>query len=183
MALEPVRLRWEWDTDDQCSATLASDCFLFKALIQYDEGVKAPWSWELRAVFPASPPHLGQSFFTGREPSVIKAQERVAAAVAGCILDGPPKQFPEIGEPYYDSSKIVPSPSLTQPQPPPTDSEHPAVWPLVFHDMLSRHAEGERKYGKPLRPHNGRDALTDAYQEALDLAVYLRQAIFERDER
>lgn len=28
---------------------------------------------------------------------------------------------------------------------------------------------------------NGRDALLDAYQEALDLVVYLRQVIYERD--
>jgi hypothetical protein len=32
----------------------------------------------------------------------------------------------------------------------------------------------------PLRAHNGRDALVDAYQEALDLCVYLRQVIQER---
>ena len=37
------------------------------------------------------------------------------------------------------------------------------------------------RYGTPLQAHNGRDALVDAYQEALDLAVYLRQAIYERD--
>jgi hypothetical protein len=29
---------------------------------------------------------------------------------------------------------------------------------------------------------NGRDALLDAYEEALDLACYLKQAILERDE-
>lgn len=34
---------------------------------------------------------------------------------------------------------------------------------------------------QPLEPaHNGRDALVDAYQEALDLTMYLRQAIEER---
>jgi hypothetical protein len=32
-----------------------------------------------------------------------------------------------------------------------------------------------------LQAHNGRDALLDAYQEALDLAIYLRQALAERD--
>lgn len=32
-----------------------------------------------------------------------------------------------------------------------------------------------------LQPHNGRDVLRDAYEEALDLAMYLRQAIAERD--
>jgi hypothetical protein len=32
----------------------------------------------------------------------------------------------------------------------------------------------------PLQAHNGRNALIDAYQEALDLVVYLRQAIEEQ---
>jgi len=36
------------------------------------------------------------------------------------------------------------------------------------------------KYHTYLLTHNGRDALIDAYQEALDLAMYLRQAIEER---
>jgi hypothetical protein len=48
-------------------------------------------------------------------------------------------------------------------------------------DMQSRHELGIKRYGTPLQPHNGRDALRDAYEEALDLAVYLRTAIFERD--
>jgi hypothetical protein len=61
------------------------------------------------------------------------------------------------------------------------DRRKPAVWNLVVADMAARDFEGRRKYGTPLQPYNGRDALVDAYQEALDLAVYLRQAIFERD--
>jgi hypothetical protein len=41
---------------------------------------------------------------------------------------------------------------------------------------------GIAKYGTPLQTFNGRDPLIDAYQEALDLAVYLKQAIMERKE-
>lgn len=74
------------------------------------------------------------------------------------------------------------SPLVTE-QPAPTPSEHPAVWPMVLADMAARDAEGRRKYGVPLQPHNGRDALRDAYEEALDLCVYLRQALYERDGR
>ena len=48
-------------------------------------------------------------------------------------------------------------------------------------DMLDRDTVGRKRYGTRLQPHNGRDALVDAYQEALDLVVYLRQAIYERD--
>lgn len=42
----------------------------------------------------------------------------------------------------------------------------------------ARHA-GRQRYGTPLTTHNGRDHLVDAYQEALDLAVYLRAHIAE----
>lgn len=55
------------------------------------------------------------------------------------------------------------------------------MWQLVKKDMLRRNAFGIAKYGKPLQANNGRDALKDAYEEALDLCVYLRQAIYERD--
>lgn len=52
---------------------------------------------------------------------------------------------------------------------------------LVNFDIESRVAKGRILYGERLTSHNGRDALVDAYQEALDLALYLRQAIAERD--
>jgi len=68
-------------------------------------------------------------------------------------------------------------------QPPPVPNERPAVWDLVIADMRERDVVGRARYGTPLQPHNGRDALVDAYQEALDLAVYLRQAVYERDGR
>jgi hypothetical protein len=47
--------------------------------------------------------------------------------------------------------------------------------------MRERDNQGYLKYGTRLKTFNGRDPLIDAYQEALDLAVYLRQAIQERD--
>ena len=67
-----------------------------------------------------------------------------------------------------------------EPQPPPVASDRPAIWDMVIEDMRERNRIGTKKYGTPLQAHNGRDALVDAYQEALDLAVYLRQAIEER---
>jgi hypothetical protein len=72
--------------------------------------------------------------------------------------------------------------SLVSEQPPPVANGRPAVWDLVVADMRQRDAEGRRKYGTPLQTNNGRDALVDAYQEALDLVVYLRQAIEERNQ-
>ena len=66
-------------------------------------------------------------------------------------------------------------------QPAPTPNDLPAVWSLVMADMNARDQIGRERYGVPLQPHNGRDALKDAYAEALDLCAYLRQAIYERD--
>lgn len=54
------------------------------------------------------------------------------------------------------------------------------VWKLVINDMDTRRRAGIKKYGTPVQPFNGRDPLIDAYQEVLDTAVYLRQAIEER---
>ena len=66
------------------------------------------------------------------------------------------------------------------PQPPPHSGKLTVI-DYVLADMAERAAAGVRKYGTHLQTHNGRDALWDAYQEALDLAMYLRQAILERE--
>lgn len=57
----------------------------------------------------------------------------------------------------------------------------PCIQDLVKVDIELRKQIGVERYGTPLQPHNGRDTLRDAYEEALDLAMYLRQAIYERD--
>lgn len=57
------------------------------------------------------------------------------------------------------------------------------VLPLVLSDLRERVRVGAQEYGEPLTTQNGRDALQDAYEEALDLAMYLRQAIAERSRR
>jgi len=62
----------------------------------------------------------------------------------------------------------------------PTKNEHPAIWDLVVKDMQERDRLGVNQYGTHLQPFNGRDPLIDAYQETLDLAVYLRQEIYQR---
>lgn len=66
-------------------------------------------------------------------------------------------------------------------QPDPIQNTKPAVWGLVMNDMIDRDTWGRSKYGTPLQPFNGRDALTDCYQELLDACVYMRQLLFERD--
>lgn len=68
-------------------------------------------------------------------------------------------------------------------QPPPrteNTEDLPVIHELVIADIRDRLAVGTQRYGTPLKPFNGRDALIDAYQEALDLATYLRQCIEER---
>jgi len=45
----------------------------------------------------------------------------------------------------------------------------------VVEDLERRAEVGRDKYGQYLRSDNGRDPAVDAYQEALDLLVYLRQ--------
>ena len=71
---------------------------------------------------------------------------------------------------------------MNQDQPPPKQNTGTPIWDLVIADMEERNRIGTEKYGTPLQSHNGRDALVDAYQEILDAAVYLRQAIEERGE-
>src|SRR5262245_23566699 len=64
----------------------------------------------------------------------------------------------------------------------PVPNDLPSVQSLVRADLDAREQVGIQRYGTPLQPHNGRDALRDGYEEALDLACYLRQAIEERDQ-
>ncbi len=65
----------------------------------------------------------------------------------------------------------------------PTANDGPVIHDLVIADLRARLDLGIRRYGVGLQPFNGRDALLDAYQEALDLAAYLRQCLYERDGR
>lgn len=81
------------------------------------------------------------------------------------LSEGPMQSLPKI---EFDSN------------PPPLPNDEPPIWDLVIKDMVNRDKLGRKKYGTPLQPNNGRDALQDAYEEALDLVVYLRQALFER---
>ena len=50
-------------------------------------------------------------------------------------------------------------------------------------DLIARAEEGLKKYGTYLETNNGRDALMDAYQEALDLLMCLEQENAERNIR
>lgn len=69
---------------------------------------------------------------------------------------------------------------MSTPEPPPKPNKGAIVWEIVIEDMKARDAAGRYKYGTPLQTNNGRKQLVDAYQEALDLVVYLRAEIEER---
>jgi hypothetical protein len=78
---------------------------------------------------------------------------------------------------YYNKPSVY----ATEYEPPPKPATGD-LWKEVIADMEARRDMGVAKYGTPLQTFNGRDPLIDAYQEALDLAVYLKQAIMERQE-
>jgi hypothetical protein len=67
-------------------------------------------------------------------------------------------------------------------QPPPVVNDRPAIQDLVIADIEERKRIGLERYGTLLKPHNGRKALVDLYQEILDAAQYIRQEIEERED-
>ena len=61
----------------------------------------------------------------------------------------------------------------TQPMPKPADG--PIMHEVVIRALEDRLAVGIKRYGQPLRAFNGRDPSQDAFEEVLDLSVYLAQ--------
>lgn len=57
------------------------------------------------------------------------------------------------------------------------------VWPLVVKDMLERNEEGAKKYNRYLQTDCPDNLLQHAYEEALDLAVYLKTCIEQQKEK
>jgi hypothetical protein len=74
----------------------------------------------------------------------------------------------------------VPDPTKQRPgdQPLPTPGRE-CVQDALIAEIQARKALGEERYGSPLMTHNGRDAIRDAREEAVDLAVYLMQVELE----
>lgn len=64
-------------------------------------------------------------------------------------------------------------------QPIPEVNDRPFIQDLVVDDVEDRKQFGINKYGTALQSGNGRDMLRDAYEEALDLVIYLRGMIDE----
>lgn len=78
-------------------------------------------------------------------------------------------------------------------QPAPVANDNPPTWELVIADIESGHlrapqviadarardAIGRARYGTPLQAGNGRDSLRDAYEESMDLVVYLKNHMLD----
>lgn len=81
---------------------------------------------------------------------------------------------------YRQADPSWPAPKASVEQPMPVANDRPSIQGMVRADLDQREKLGRERYGTSLQAHNGRDALRDAYEEALDLACYLRQMIEER---
>ena len=79
------------------------------------------------------------------------------------------------------SSDCCVSDAAATPEPMPTEG-NVEVLPFVIQDLKARSEFGFKKYGTVLKTNNGRDSLMDAYQEQLDLIMYLKQELLEREE-
>jgi len=77
--------------------------------------------------------------------------------------------------------RAAPDLAATRQQPEPTKTASAPVVHYVIKDILARADLGLDRYGTMLQADNGRDHLVDAYQEALDLACYLRAELLRRD--
>lgn len=61
--------------------------------------------------------------------------------------------------------------------------DYPNERKFILARLFERNAEGIRTYGTMLKTENGRDALIDAIDEALDMCQYIMQARLEADGR
>jgi hypothetical protein len=99
--------------------------------------------------------------------------------------------YPEFTKKTMEELVYKENPLVDLHEPPPRDSWHPAIQPMVVEELqfegyneladdIHKRAEmGKQKYGTLLKPFNGRNALTDLYQEVLDAIVYMRQVLYE----
>jgi hypothetical protein len=109
------------------------------------------------------------------------------------LVEGKPievQEYPTASELQVDTERFPVGLQITMPeragreddsQPLPTASDAPVAHEMVIEDLRERLRIGIKRYGQPLQAHNGRDSLQDAYEECLDLCVYLKNAIYERD--
>ena len=103
-------------------------------------------------------------------------------AMVAAIHEGWHQHHPGISCVWPDVARELMPISHVAHEPPPIRNSELPTWDLVIRDIYERDTAGRRKYGTPHQAFNGRNALVDAYQEALDQVCYLRAAIREQEE-
>mgnify|MGYP000887023786 CR=1 FL=1 len=86
-----------------------------------------------------------------------------------------------VKHPAFPENRPIMANSKEWGEPPPRKNNKPSIHDLVIKDMESRKQMGLKKYGTVLQAGNGRNALKDAYEEVLDLAMYLKQKLEEEN--
>lgn len=76
---------------------------------------------------------------------------------------------------------VEPTKTRAGDQPLPVVNDHPFVADALVAFIEARKQLGIERYGTPLQPHNGRDALRDLFEELVDAATYAAQLLIERD--
>jgi len=64
----------------------------------------------------------------------------------------------------------------------PVENNLPIIADQVIEDIIARKAVGLERYGTYLQPFNQRNSARDAFEEAVDLSLYLKQMMIERKE-
>jgi hypothetical protein len=102
------------------------------------------------------------------------------------VLTGPePESEPTMPDPHYrDPNTEYPDEPTRKDregdtQPLPIGNDRPSMHDEMAKDLEARKQLGIKRYGQPLQPLNGREAVQDAYEESLDMSVYLRQLKYE----
>jgi transcription elongation factor Elf1 len=113
----------------------------------------------------------------GSDQVMIDSRERDDATRLGC-MDCDARWFVRHPD---DDSDVEPTKQRPGDQPLPVTNDHPFVADALCSFIEARKQVGIERYGTPLQPNNGRDAIRDAFEEAVDLATYLAQVIIERD--
>lgn len=120
-------------------------------------GARTESPWRVVQATAEQPPPTGDSEVCVQDEVIADLRKRAAAGiVAGDYLDG---------ELQTTASTL---------------GEHIPLLEVAA-DIEERKRVGIERYGTTLRPFNGRNALLDAYQECLDMAVYLKQALLEQE--
>lgn len=80
---------------------------------------------------------------------------------------------------FEDVKNMIRPTNVTEQPAPVTTELSEEICDQVIEDLKFRKKLGFEKYGTPLKSFNGRNALRDAYEEALDLVQYLKQQMVE----